>query len=292
MIKKLAAIAEWLDAHQLYESANVIDSVLVKTAQNAFLEEDLSDDEPETDIWRPEAYHQMPVVHSASPEFLEVLRHNNPRYFENWVEQLKSHGHSPQGISNEEHTLTNYLGGHPIRLPRGFSKMPIKDLAHFVYPENVLEQNEAKTLARYKALTRDQKHRGMFEGNYVSSTQPKEDPSPEELARMGKPKDYAFDPYVFDLIKEDYQPGKGTDPSTMKMPMFDPKMLRQIVDPTDVSEEATALRAKLQDKPLGTQLGYAMRNLNPEQMFGMWRKLREKDEEGKKKPFFYPKLRK
>ena len=74
--------------------------------------------------------------------------------------------------------------------------------------------------------------------------------------------------------------------------MFDPKMLRQIVDPTDVSDEASALRAKLEGKPLGTQLGYAMRNLNPEQMFGMWRKLREKDEEtGKKKPFYYPKLK-
>ena len=73
--------------------------------------------------------------------------------------------------------------------------------------------------------------------------------------------------------------------------MFDPKVLRQIVDPTDTSDEASALRAKLEGKPLGTQLGYAMRNLNPEQMFGMWRKLREKDETGKKKPFYYPKLK-
>jgi len=291
MIKKLAAIAEWLDAQQLYASANIVDNVLVRVAQTTYLEPDVEEDEPETDIWRPEAYHQLPVVHSASPEFLEIMKHHNPQFHEQWLEQLRQHGHSEHGIPKDEHTLTNYLGGHPVRLPRGFSKMPISELAHFIYPEDVLKQNADKTLQRYQSLTHGQKHRGMFEGNYVSSTQPKEDPSPEEIARMGKPKDYAFDPHVFDVIKNSYE-GKGTDPNTMKMPMFDPKVLRQIVDPTDTSEEASSLRAKLEGKPLGTQLGYSMRNLNPEQMFGMWRKLREKDENtGNKKPFYYPKLK-
>lgn len=291
MIKKLAAIAEWLDSHQLYESANIVDGVLIRAAQNSHLEPDTSDDlEPEEEIWRPKAYHQLPVVHGASPEFLEMMKHHNPGFYERWLETLRQHGHSEHGVANEEHTLTNYLGGSPIRLPRGLSKMPVSDLAHFIYPEDVLKQNADKTLERYHALTRGQKQRGMFEGNYVSSTQPKEEPTPEELSRMGKPKDYAFDPHVFDLIKNSYE-GKGTDPSTMKMPMFDPKILRQIVDSTDTSDEASALREKIKDKPLGTQLGYSMRNLNPEQMFGMWRKLRETDESGKKKPFYYPKLK-
>lgn len=291
MINKLAIIAEWLDSHQLYASANMVDEVLIRVAQSTFLEPDIDEDEPETDIWRPQSYHQLPVVHSASPEFLEIMKHHNPQFYEKWIEKLRSHGHSEHGIPEDEHTLTNYLGGHPIRLPRGFSKTPVTDLAHFIYPEDVLEQNADKTLQRYQALTRGQKHRGMFEGNYVSSTQPKEEPTPEELARMGKPKNYAFDPHVFELIKNSYE-GKGVNPSEMKMPMFDPKTLRQIVDPTDLSDEAQTLRSKLEGKPLGTQLGYALRNLNPEQMFGMWRKLREKDEEtGQKKPFYYPKLR-
>ena len=291
MIDKLAIIAEWLDAQRMYASANIVDDVLKRVAQSSFMEPDVEEEEPETDIWRPEAYHQLPVVHSASPEFLELLKHNNPAFYEQWIERLKMHGHSPNGVANENHSLTNYMGGHPIRLPSGFSKMPIKDLANFVYPEDVLRRNEEETYKRYQGLTRNQKHRGMFEGNYVSSTQPKEDPTPEELAKLKKPKDYAFDPRAFDLIKQDYA-GKGTDPSTMKMPMFDPKMLKQIIDPTDTSEESMALKAKLEGKPMGTQLGYALRNLNPEQMFGMWRKLREKDEEtGKKKPFFYPKLK-
>lgn len=291
MIKKLASIAEWLDVYGMHESAKVVDNVLIKVAQSTYLDADYDDDEPESDVWRPEAYHQMPIVHSASPEFLALLREHNPEFFSKWIEMLKEKGHSEHGVDEDSHNLTNYLGGRPIRLPKGFSKMPISDLAHFVYPENVLQQNAEKTLQRYKALTRDQKQRGMFEGNYVSSTQPKEDPSPEELARMGKPKDYAFDPHVFDMIKRDYS-GKGTDPSSMKMPMFDPHVLRQIVDPTDVSDEALALKEKIKDRPLGTQLGYALRNVNPAQMFGMWRKLREEDEAtGKKKPFYYPKLK-
>jgi hypothetical protein len=292
MLRKLAEIAQWLDAHQLYASANMIDDVIVKTASTMFLEPDLDEDEaPESDIWRPEAFHQMPVVHAASPEFLEMLRAHNPRYYEQWIEQLRGKGLDEHGIAPEEHTLTNYLGGNPIRLPKGFSKMPISELAHFIYPEDVLARNEEETLKRYKALTRDQKNRAMFEGNYVSSTQPKDEPTPEDLMRMREPKTYAFDPYVLDLIKQDYA-GKGTDPSTMKMPMFDPKILRQIVDPTDTSEEALKMRENLKDKPLGTQLGYAMRNLNPQQMFGLWRKLRETDPEtNKKKPFYYPKLR-
>lgn len=290
MLRKLAEIAEWLDSHQLYQSANKIDAVLVRVAQNTFLEPDDMDDEPEADIWRPEAYHQMPVVHSASPEFLELMKAHNPEFFEQWLERLRQHGHSDKGLTEDDHVLTNYLGGNPIKLPRGMSKLPISELAHFIYPENVLKKNNEETLRRYQRLTRDQKHRAMFEGNYVSSTQPKEDPSPEELERMRKPKSYAFDPYVFDRVKQDYA-GKGTDPSSMQMPMFDPKMLRQIVDPTDTSDEAMALREKLKDKPLGTQLGYAMRNINPEQMFGLWRKLREKDETGNKIPFYYPKLK-
>jgi hypothetical protein len=291
MINELSAIAEWLDSRQMYASANTVDDILIRTAQSEYLEEDNNDDEPETDIWRPKAYHQLPVVHSASPEFLEMMQHYNPSGHEKWTEQLMGNGYSKHGIPDEEHALTSYLGGNTLRLPKGFSKLSIPEKARFYFDEPTLQQNEDKTLHRYKALTRDQKHRGMFEGNYMSGSTPK-DTSDEGLAKLRKPRDLMFDPHVLDMVKRDYD-GKGGNPNDMQMPMFDPQMLRRIVDPTDDSDEAMEFRAKHGDKPFGTQAGYALRNLSPEQMFGMWRKLRETDEEtGKKKPFYYPKLKK
>jgi len=80
MLRKLAEIAQWLDAHQMYESANMIDDVIVKTAQSMVFEPDMNepDDEDDKDIWRPEAFHSYPEVHAASPEFLELLKNTNP----------------------------------------------------------------------------------------------------------------------------------------------------------------------------------------------------------------------
>jgi len=290
MLRKLAEVAAWLDACGLFAEADKLDSILVKCAQRTVLE---PEDEPEPapeDSWKPQAYHDFPEIHSAAPNFMEVMKSGNPSAYEWWQEELAQQGLDRGGVAPEEHTTTNYLMGRPIRLPRGLKKkMSTEDLARFVFPDDTLARNEEETLGRFDRMTRNRQNRATMDIDYVSSQQPKSE-DPEELEKFRKPRQFSFDPHLYERVLQDYS-GKGPDPASYKLPVFDPGMLRQLFDPADVSDEALALREKVKNLPPGGQLGYALRNIQPSKSFGIGRSRREVDpESGRRKPFFYPKL--
>jgi hypothetical protein len=292
MLERIAKVALWLDTHDMEREAAELTGVLCRYATDLVTDDgDDNDDSVEMpdDSWNAPSYHNETGIQAASPGFLNTMRQHNPEGYDWWTQQIRNKrpDFDPEkGLGDEDHTHTLYLGGRPTRVPAGFSNMSADEQAHFYFNKQQQEANEAEFMKRMHGITGGGKKRGTADIGYLSGSKPKSD-DPEALRTMNDPRTYSFDPRAVEFMGRHWDEQKAAaeaqgkeyktpDPRLSRMPAFDAGVMRQLFDPTD--ESGAELRAKLQGKPLATQLGHAFRgNMTPSKAFSFKRHNRQVD---------------
>lgn len=292
MLHKLAAAAAWLDAHDLFAESNLLTGVFLRVATSLVSEDGTDSDSPEHDFKSP-TYHDSEEFDAGSTDFLGTMEKNHPEGYAWWTKKLKDHDpkFDPSvGYTPEQHTHTHHLGGRRMRVPRGFSGMTAPEAAHFIRNTKQQAQGEALFSGKFQGLTKGGTANATYELDYPSMSKPKSE-DPEALKKQWSPQSYTYSKRLVDIVGREWERKKAeveatgkpynvADPRLNKMVAFNTKVLRQIFDPSDVSEEAEALRKKMDESKLSVaqRLGYALRaSMVPGNVLGMMRYKRPKD---------------
>lgn len=281
MLKKLAQIAHNLDLLGLTKEADVLTNVLLRVAQQEVgdLVEDDDSEAPYSFPGYGKRWNDLADIDVENPDFQSRMERDNPIAMQWW----KSRRNENPG--NRAKPTTHYMHGIPVRFGPGHSDMKPSEVARFLYPQNVLDENTDAVRKHFEKLTRGRKHRGTFNIDYASGKGPEEGESMEDYrARLAKPRRFIFDP---DLLS-DWAAETGREPS--ELPVFDYDSYQGLFNPAsanygDFEDKRSKMLAE--GKGRGWLAGHAYRHLDPSQTFGFGVSPREVDETGHKKPNWY-----